>query len=466
MSPRRSTRRALARLLAASLFAGAPEVARASAGGGIDVRSVSPESALGEVGGEVIRTRDLEPRSLAALAALWNQILEAKRSAKERLEADLVAREAGIERAEAAIADTQEGLLEAIRRERDAEALRLAEARASLQIDETAPREAADSETRWPEVVARVGATTLRDEDLEEAARLRLSRLRARVHAELVRAFEAEADARRLAIEARRVGSQAHVLVDRARAGARPVTEAEVDATVSERRARGAEARPDRVRAYLEGRRRAEAELALRDRLRGEIPGRFLVVAPEPPRLPARGALPRAGEARVVVLAFTGLRCHHCAATERILSDLEAGPWRGRIRIERRAHFPEALLPALEDAVALRCAAAQNRAAELRRAILDALASKRSANSWAIGRASVPDANAFERCRRDPAVVAAVLDERAEAEALGFDDTPSFLVNGLPRVGFQPRDRLESLIAEALAGAPPDRLPSSNGEPS
>lgn len=421
---------------------------------------------LGEVGGEVIRTRDLEPRSLAALAALWNQILEAKRSAKERLEADLVAREAGIERAEAAIADTQEGLLEAIRRERDAEALRLAEARASLQIDETAPREAADSETRWPEVVARVGATTLRDEDLEEAARLRLSRLRARVHAELVRAFEAEADARRLAIEARRVGSQAHVLVDRARAGARPVTEAEVDATVSERRARGAEARPDRVRAYLEGRRRAEAELALRDRLRGEIPGRFLVVAPEPPRLPARGALPRAGEARVVVLAFTGLRCHHCAATERILSDLEAGPWRGRIRIERRAHFPEALLPALEDAVALRCAAAQNRAAELRRAILDALASKRSANSWAIGRASVPDANAFERCRRDPAVVAAVLDERAEAEALGFDDTPSFLVNGVPRVGFQPRDRLESLIAEALAGAPPDRLPSSNGEPS
>jgi protein-disulfide isomerase len=462
----------------------------------LDVRDVSLRTVIGEVDGAPVtlaQLAQLDRRSRDAIVSLWRAIHAAKRDALAALEDEALLRitppapPAPAPDSEPAVREwlggarppAAAGLGDALARHaltvaaaRDARRAQLAAARRAVAIEEHVPAVAADRETRWPAVVARLArrgpdatgaggspaGLVIGDEAIEAAARLRLYRLRGRVRAEIARAFEAHADARRVAREARRQGVTAEALLASARGTAPEVGESDVDAFLATYRG-GAPPRP-RVRDALAGRRRAQAELALRDRLRATIAARLLVAPNVPPRLDASGARSGPEGPPVVLLAYTNLRCTLCAETERALAALEQGGLSRRVRIERRPHFPEAALPLLEDAIAARCAAAQGRDGALRDGILTALASGGGADGAAVAAAVAPDREALARCLGDPGVRAQVLAQREEAERLGLDATPSFLVNGLPLVGFQGRERLETTIAAELAaradGDPPD----------
>ncbi|MFZ2803767.1 MAG: thioredoxin domain-containing protein [Patescibacteria group bacterium] len=64
------------------------------------------------------------------------------------------------------------------------------------------------------------------------------------------------------------------------------------------------------------------------------------------------------------------------------------------------------------------------------------------------------DANAFSTCLDDPTVAAFVASERADADRLGLDRTPTIFVNGAELDGVPTQAQLEAIINPILSPAP------------
>jgi protein-disulfide isomerase len=114
---------------------------------------------------------------------------------------------------------------------------------------------------------------------------------------------------------------------------------------------------------------------------------------------------------------------------------------------------------ALAAAKAARCAAAQNRYWEMRAALFDDPAHLAEADTLEDARKLGLDMKAYEACLRDEASTASVKSEAAEAEKLGINGTPAFVIgrtggdemDGAVVLGAQPLPAFEAQIGELVS---------------
>jgi predicted DsbA family dithiol-disulfide isomerase len=421
---------------------------------------------VGEASGESVRIADLDAPAREALTRLWGRIHQTKVQALETLierVLDPGAREAvpplpapSLESPwDRTAARAHAHRVEQWRREREQH---LEALRSTATIDRFLPEPREDGECAFPDVVARIrseggAALALRDADVEAAVRLRLQRLRAEAVETARLAFVRLAEERSLEREAARRGIDAKTLLDRLAAEAGPVTEAEVREYYEARQESLGTYRPERIRGYLEFRRRAEARTALLRRLAAESPLVFLLEHPAVPRFGRASVAdhPTDDPDTVTLEVFSNLRCPTCEALERTLEELAARTPDLQLVIRRRPLFPEVLLGPWGDALASACSAAQGHDVAFRKELRRALQRDSETNSGALARELVPDPIAFDACWEAADTRAHVLAELRHAAGIGLREAPAVLVNGLPLVGFQGAERLEEIVRSEAA---------------
>lgn len=440
------------------------------------------DTPIGRVGRDSISARDLDANEQRALQRLLGVLDDAKRETLSRLEEEALlaldrspanAGEVAIGDAEVdaflrsapplpAVAGSPRDLARhvlSLRAQRAARSQRLDGLRGEIPLERFVPSREEGDARPWPAVAARVGPRTITDADVEHEGRVRLFWLRSQLVAELQRAFASRADALLLTREAAARGTTFEALTLATTATAYSPSDADVDAELRRRGLTGDD-RPERrarARELLVFRAGDARWQDLLSRLRAETPVAFLLAYPTPPRVEIAGARPGPGDPPVTLVAFTNLRCRICTATNEVLDAVEKGPHAGSVRVLRRPLFPEAALPLLVDAMAEACASEQGAGAAFRRAVIDAAAGAGPVDATALALATVAERDRFEHCLADPRTRATVESYRAEAERLGFEEAPGFLLNGLPLRGFQGQSRLEEIIAaETVSSAQPD----------
>lgn len=302
----------------------------------------------------------------------------------------------------------------------------------------------AELETPLPaeRIVARTDRAVVRAAALEEAAALRLYRLRGELYLARRRNLETLIERRLLGAEARRRG----------------VTPAVLEASLAslpgrpDRSAAAATVEEERARPYHEFRARFARREALVQQLRRRADIRIALLAPERPRLnvePA-GGVPLSGAGGPVLVAFTNYRCPLCRATHRELDRLLAGDARPQVVLR---DFVPAHDEAAADAAALvRCAARRQRHLAVRQALLarepfaggDArLTVERLAGFAALAATTPAD---LERCMRSAETRARIEQDTQAALRLGFDGPPAFVAAGTPLSGMQSAKELRAAL--------------------
>lgn len=164
-------------------------------------------------------------------------------------------------------------------------------------------------------------------------------------------------------------------------------------------------------------------------------------------------------DAPVVLVEFADYRCPFCGvfARDTLPSIVADYVDRGQLRIEWR-DVPIFGEQSVNAAVAARAAGQQGRFWEYSAAIFaypgsDHQALPRERLLAIAAEAGVPELGTFEAALDDPALAAAVSADLAEAQALGVQSTPAFVIGRTPLMGAQPVEAFRAAIETELSRA-------------
>jgi hypothetical protein len=340
-------------------------------------------------------------------------------------------------------------------RRRALEAARAAEARAARPpVWHLTPGDPALASADPALVVVEAGGRRIRNGDVEAQLALPLYRLRGLLARERRRVLDAMIEAALWTAEAHARGTDVETLRARVRAGAAPVTDADVDRWFeTEVRARdpGAEKRADRLRPYLEFRAARGAEETFLAAARERAGVRVLLRTPRAPRLPlGAGATGWQGpaDATVRIVFLTGWRGTASRIVWPIVRALADEP---DTALAVRPLLPQWDPEGTAAAVAVRCAGPHWRA--VHDAVMAAPALPAPHDLDRLAAEAGVAGPAFRACTGDPASAAAVAAESAEAERLGLDEPPAVLIDGRALSGVQSRGRLRAIVRRARRDA-------------
>ena len=300
--------------------------------------------------------------------------------------------------------------------------------------------------------VALVDDTPITAAMLEQAAALRLYRLRKEIYLERRRHLDIAVENRLLSREAKRRGIPTEELLARITRDTK-VGHKELNTFLESERAAGRPVSdPDRARGYLAFRkayaRRADLVKKLRDSAHIEI----LLEVPSPPRLPMIEAnAPVLGaQDGPRLITYTNYRCTPCRATHREIDRLVAS--QRNVRVVFRDFIPVYDPVANEAARLSRCADRLGAFARMRSELL-------GRNPPAFGEAWYTDdalrtlasrldidSDALVQCLSSPELGEAIEQDTAEAHELGFEEAPSFVVQGIPLSGMQSAKTLAGIL--------------------
>jgi protein-disulfide isomerase len=304
--------------------------------------------------------------------------------------------------------------------------------------------------------VALVDDTPIAAETLEQAAALRLYRLRKEIYLERQRRLETAVENRLLSGEARRRGIPTEELLARITRDAK-VGDKELNAFLESERAAGRPVSdPDRARQYLAFRKAYARRAALVKKLRNSARVEILLEEPSPPRLPmieANAPVLGAQDGQRLI-AYTNYRCTPCRAAHREIDRLLAA--QRNVRVIFRDFIPVYDPVANEAARLSRCA---NRLGAFGRVRSELLTRNPPAfgETWykddalrsLAGRLGI-DPDALVQCLSSPEIGEAIERDTAEARELGFEEAPSFVVQGIPLSGMQSAKSLAEFLRHAM----------------
>jgi protein-disulfide isomerase len=171
---------------------------------------------------------------------------------------------------------------------------------------------------------------------------------------------------------------------------------------------------------------------------------------------PVKGA----ESAKVTIVEYTDFQCPYCsrgyATVEQLLKDYD-----GKVRVVYKA-LPLNIHNWAEDsAIAAACVAEQNKDAFWKYYSFffqnQTTIKKETLNEkvMSLAKENSLDEAALKTCIDTKKTLPQVQADVKEAQALGFNSTPSFMVNGNPVIGAKPIEEFKQLIDEQLAAATP-----------
>jgi hypothetical protein len=313
--------------------------------------------------------------------------------------------------------------------------------------------------------VARVDGVSIYAAALEQAAALPLYRLRGEIYRERQRNVEVAIETLLFTQEARQRGVSLQALLAEVPEAA-TVSPEELSAFIDAERAAGRTApSPERARPYLEFRKAHAHRTVLRDRLRAAACVAILLPEPTVPHLPmleedAPVLGPPAGSRLVV---YANYRCTPCRIVHREIDRLRAAD--PTVRVIFRDFIPVYDPVAHEAARLARCAARLGAFERLRSTLLGR-ESPAFGLPWyteetipALSRALGVDPAVFMPCLSSPETHQAIERDTAHAYALGFEEAPALVAEGIPFSGAQSASSLTHALYQHLnPPAPPPSL--------
>ncbi len=207
----------------------------------------------------------------------------------------------------------------------------------------------------------------------------------------------------------------------------------------------------EKILDALRERRLAKAKAAYLQSLRSRS---SIVLRLPPPRAPiSMTDVPRRGpaDAPITLLEFADFECTYCRQAQPVISKLET-EFKGKIAFAYK-DFPLTMHPDSQKAAeAAQCAGAQGKYWEYH----DQLFAKQELAPAALKTYAGDlklDTKAFDTCLDTGQMSSRVKNEYDEAVALGFQGTPTFLVNGRYVSGNATYERLRAVISEELSAA-------------
>ncbi|HEY8517209.1 MAG TPA: thioredoxin domain-containing protein [Candidatus Binatia bacterium] len=339
------------------------------------------------------------------------------------------------------------------RRARDAELLAAQRGRTPPEVRDDVLVRGGDPE----DVVAEIGERKILRRDVEARAALPIYRLEGELSRERRRQLDELLDELLWRDAAAERGLTIESLRGEIRAQAPPVTDADIERHFErEVRARNskAEFHPERIRPYLEFRRRHAAEESFLLQQRDQRRVTVVLREPEPPRIelpPGPGGFLGAEKPRVRVVFLTSYRGEPSRRAWKIARELVREP---DVALGVRPLLPQWDPEGTLAAAAVRCAAAQSRFQEMQDAVASAPSLPTREDVLVRAGELKLDEAAFAACLDDPATQAAIAADSAAAERYGIVEPPVFLVNGRVLGGNVGPERLRALVDEARLSAP------------
>jgi protein-disulfide isomerase len=307
-------------------------------------------------------------------------------------------------------------------------------------------------ETTLPpeQVVAFVGKDVIAAAAVEEAAALRLYRLRGELYLQRRRDLNLAIEIRLLQSEAQRRGVSLQEL-EKSLASTEAVTDTEVAEFVASERAAGRVIEnPERMRPYLAFQKSYQRRSSLLEAIRARTQVHIDLRPPTRPILPVDtdGGLLFGAASGPVLVVYTNYHCPVCRAThfelDRLLNDSEPP----RVVLRDFAHDSSSM----QAAALVRCAARTARAANVRLFLLrtDPPA---PGKTWfdakqlqIVAHLAGMTPSALRTCSDLPEIRARIEQDTQTAHRLGFDDPPAFVAAGVPLSGMQTAQRLRDAL--------------------
>lgn len=302
------------------------------------------------------------------------------------------------------------------------------------------------------QVIAFVGKDAIKAAAVEQAAALRLYRLRGELYLQRRRDLNPAIETRLLQSEAQRRGVSVQEL-EKSLASTEAPTDAEVAEFVASERAAGRVVEsPERVRPYLAFQKAYQRRSSLLETLRARTQIHVDLRPPTRPRLPVDtdGGLVFGAARGPVLVVYTNYYCPVCRAThrelDRLLNDTEPP------RVVLRDFADDS--SSVQAAALVRCAARTARAADVRLYLLRT-EPPALGKTWfeakqlqAVANMARMTPSALRKCSDSPEIRAGIEHDTQAARRLGFDDPPAFVAAGVPLSGMQTAQRLRDALTQ------------------
>ena len=173
-----------------------------------------------------------------------------------------------------------------------------------------------------------------------------------------------------------------------------------------------------------------------------------------PPRISveAKGVVRGPAKAPVTVVMFGDFQCPYCARGADSVEEVRKRHT-NEVRLVHRDYplpFHQEAVPA---AIAARCAGRQGKYWEAHDALYKLYDQLGDQTYPTVARQLGLNLQAFDSCRRDPAIRAEIDADAKAGAAAGVEGTPAFFINGIRISGALPPDDLDAVVTEELARA-------------
>jgi protein-disulfide isomerase len=211
----------------------------------------------------------------------------------------------------------------------------------------------------------------------------------------------------------------------------------------------------DDVREYLKYRSRMDKRTTYVNKLRAAAGVKLHIAEPQSPKITAKtDGYPSWGNsnAKVTIIEFSDYQCPFCARAVPVLNEIKKAYGPDKVRIV----FRDMPLPSHDRAtpasLAAHCANEQGKFWEYHDKLFDNQTKLGDEDFKTYAKELGMNPEKFAECYNTKRHDGLVMNSKREAESLGIQATPSFVINGTMLQGAQPFERFKERIDRALAG--------------
>ncbi len=154
-------------------------------------------------------------------------------------------------------------------------------------------------------------------------------------------------------------------------------------------------------------------------------------------------------DAPVTIVQFAEFQCPYCGKARESVDQVMAN-YEGKVKFVFRDYPLDFHQNAIPAAVAANCAGKQDKYWPVHDAFMKNQAALAEGDLLRVARDAKVDMEAWETCRKDPAIEAEIRKDFEDGQKAGVTGTPAFFINGVFLNGAQPYEKFEAIVAAEL----------------